>query len=157
MYLILLYRDKGLKDLREYILNVGKLVVFPLTISIPFMIWNLKAFVYSMIFSGTRVSDEVYDELHNAVEDETLLAFGVANRLFMVLIMMFVYYIFIQRRIGRFTTSFLILVTFIEFNVVIFDQYRVWRVALLPFIFLEFGIFDKKTDINTDQKALNME
>ena len=156
LYLILLYRDKSIKDFQEYIVNVGKIVIIPLLLSIPFIIWNLKAFVYSMIFSGTRVSDQVYDELHNALGDETLLAFSVANRLFMILIMLFVYFFFIQRRIGRFTTSFLILVTFIEFNVVLFDQYRVWRVALLPFIFEEFGIFEKKVGLKSEQEVLEM-
>ena len=68
----------------------------------------------------------------------------------MFLIMGLVYLIFYLNKIEKFTASFLVIVTFIEFNLVLFDQYRVWRVALLPLIFLEINQFSRPVMLKDD-------
>ncbi|MHA2027928.1 MAG: hypothetical protein ACW99A_13175 [Candidatus Kariarchaeaceae archaeon] len=146
MYLILLHRDPNIRGAKNYIANIVRMGIIPFIFSLPFMIWDFKAFIYSMSFNGTRLSSILYDELHEIVSNDALIAYGIVNRLFMLSIMILVYVIFLQRRIGKFTTSFLIFVIFIEFNLALFDQYKVWRIALLPFVFIEFGVFDGKEE-----------
>ncbi|OLS23380.1 MAG: hypothetical protein HeimC2_26910 [Candidatus Heimdallarchaeota archaeon LC_2] len=146
IYLILLLRDSEITSIKDYGFSILKIVGIPLIFAIPFIILDPKAFLYSMAFSGTRHPKGLFDEFYESAPEGTFIAFGIANRIFMVLIMALVYLLFQSNKIERFTTSFLIFVIFIEFNLVLFDQYRVWRIALLPLMLLEFNIFTIKKD-----------
>lgn len=148
LFIIFINRDPEIQTKKMYLSSLTKLSIIPIGFSLPFMVWNFKSFVYSMLFNVTRIPRDITDEYWEATEAGGWLAFGVVNRLFMLLIMAIIYIIYIQDKIGKYTTSLLIFVIFIEFNIALFDQYRVWRVALLPLAFLEFGLFPVKKSLD---------
>ncbi|MCE7734013.1 MAG: hypothetical protein GPJ54_03985 [Candidatus Heimdallarchaeota archaeon] len=139
VYLLMIQKEDRATNIKKYLTGLTKILLIPLVLAAPFIYWNARAFFYSMIFSGTRFPVAGFDEYFDALPEDHLLTYGVLNRVFMVLIMCLVYLLFYLSKIEKFTASFLIIITFIEFNLVLFDQYRVWRIALLPLMFLELN------------------
>ena len=137
LYLIWVWlsTDQDIKHrIREVIVAGFMIAGFPLITSIPFLIWNAKGFVMSVLFSATRVGSGRFTVLPL---DAVLGWGGIAGRLPMLLLFMAIYWFCFSRYIGRYTGAFLIMSIFIAFNTALFVQYLLWLVPLTPLILLD--------------------
>jgi Gpi18-like mannosyltransferase len=137
LYLIHIYKKNDSHDLRSLYSPAIKIISIPTALSMPFLIWNFKGFMLSMIFSGTRLQEEAYDQISSHIDSDFVFIVGIIARLGMFTLMLVVYRFYIADKIGTFLTAFLIITMFIEFNVFTFEQYNVWRAAILPLALFE--------------------
>ncbi len=136
LYMIYLWqtgdKNKGFKNLFFELLIIGSI---PLLISLPFMVWNVEGFVKSILFSATRFGD-----VHiNAPSFDLILSkrftwfTGFIAKLPMLLLMGVIYLSYLKEKAGMFVCATLIMITFVYFNSVLFLQYFIWYVCLIPF------------------------
>ena len=109
---------------------------FPLLSSIPFMIWNAKGLLLSILFSVTRFGTS---GLAAYSLDDFMNWNGILARLPMFALLICVYWLVLSRQIRRFTGSFLVMSIFIGFNSVLFVQYMVWLVPFTLLLVLDFN------------------
>ncbi|MBX2865177.1 MAG: hypothetical protein KTR27_16620 [Leptolyngbyaceae cyanobacterium MAG.088] len=139
LYLIYLWqtRDKYAKNL-----VIGTLIILsvPLVTSLPFIIWNADGFFKSVLFSATRLGDT---HISGAPSIDVILfvdypwLVGLKAKSFMLLLMGLAYLSFLKERVGIFTASTIAMMAFLYFNSVLFLQYFVWPLCLIPFAFIE--------------------
>ena len=123
------------KDRVKEVLKGGLLIgIIPLLTSIPFLIWNAKGFVMSVMFSATRVGSGRFTVLPL---DAVMGWEGLAGRLPMLLLFIAIYWFCFSRYIGRYTGAFLVMSIFIGFNTALFVQYLLWLVPLTTLILLD--------------------
>ncbi|MBI2840913.1 MAG: hypothetical protein HYX75_21555 [Acidobacteria bacterium] len=114
------------------VLAAGVLIILiPLATSIPFLVWNAEGYVRSILFSVTRSPD---DHFGIGSLDSLLGWSGFPARLPMLSIMLLVYALFARGRIGMLTGALLVMAIFVDFNSVLFPQYVLWIVPLIPLI-----------------------
>ncbi|MEM7796350.1 MAG: hypothetical protein AAF579_18100, partial [Cyanobacteria bacterium P01_C01_bin.118] len=139
LYLIWLwqYRNRGLKEL-----GIGVLLIFavPLITSIPFILWNAEGFFKSVLFSATRLGDT---HISGAPSIDVMFSpeypwlVGLKAKLLMLMLMGLFYLSFLTERIGIFLATAMTMMAFLYFNSVLFLQYFVWPLCLLPFALIE--------------------
>jgi uncharacterized membrane protein len=108
----------------------------PLLASLPFLIWNARAYLMCVFFSATR---EPATHFGTQSLDVLLNLKGMLSTLPMLILMALVYVLYARRKIHIFLASILILQIFIGFNSVLFKQYLVWPLTLLPFLIVELN------------------
>jgi hypothetical protein len=143
LFLLHYYKKNNSTSIRELYRPTIKIVTIPVVISIPFMIWNFKGFILSMLFSGTRLQEEAYDSISPYIGSDFVFIIGIIVRMGMFLLMFGAYKFYNDEKIGKYVTAFLVITLFIELNVFTFEQYNVWRSALLPLALFEI-IFGKE-------------
>ncbi|MEI7770943.1 MAG: hypothetical protein WCI67_13175, partial [Chloroflexales bacterium] len=107
----------------------------PIIMALPFLAWNAKGFILSIVFSATRVAT-----LGNSAAAASWFLSqifppftGIASRLIIVLALLWIYAAAARREVQMFTAGLLTMTVFVGFNPVFFSQYLTW---LLPFIAL---------------------
>ncbi len=139
LYLIYLWkkRDRYGKNL-----IIGLLIILsvPLVSSVPFILWNADGFFKSVLFSATRLGDSHIDRAPSIdvilFKDYPWLV-GLKAKLLMLLLMGLSYLSFLKERVGIFAASAMTMMAFLYFNSVLFLQYFVWPLCLIPFAFSE--------------------
>ena len=132
LYFIWAWQQKpGLKNQLQTLLWGG---LVPIVTALPFLIWNFKAFIYSVFFSATRYAAshmriKSFDDLHGWV--------GLPAKIPMLIMMIAVFILAARKHLPPFASSFMIMTIFIGYNSVLMNQYLVWPVALLPLLFVE--------------------
>jgi hypothetical protein len=106
----------------------------PFLTSIPFLFWNMRGFLLSVLFSVTRFPDRHFAAYSL---DDFLGWSGVIARAPMFALFVIVYWLCASRHIGRYTSAFMVMMTFISFNSVLFIQYIAWLIPLVPLIALD--------------------
>ena len=106
----------------------------PLLTSIPFLFWNIRGFVMSVLFSVTRAGSSHFGSLSL---DYVFGWEGVVGRLPMLILLVLIYWLCLSRYVGRYAGAFLIMSVFVGFNAVLFVQYLLWLVPLTPLLLLD--------------------
>ncbi|MBI3142214.1 MAG: hypothetical protein HYZ16_05260 [Bacteroidetes bacterium] len=111
----------------------------PLLVSLPFMIWNLKGFIYSVFFSATR-----NPSTHIGADsmDVVMHMAGLAAKLPMLGMMGLVFVLAYTKKLGPMLATAFVFILFIDFNSVLFRQYFVWA---LPFLALAVADFKPRS------------
>ncbi|MGD1949596.1 MAG: hypothetical protein ACFB14_08120 [Leptolyngbyaceae cyanobacterium] len=139
LYLIFLWkkRDKYGKTLIS-----GFLIILsvPLVTSLPFIVWNAEGFFKSVLFSATRLGDS---HIEGAPSIDIILSqdypwlVGLRAKLLMLLLMGLAYLSFLREKVGIFTAATVTMMAFLYFNSVLFLQYFIWPLSLVPFAMVE--------------------
>lgn len=133
--------------LRKVLLAGLAIGFIPFLLSLPFIVANPEGFVRSVVFSATRVSSLLTDSqsladprvILNLPSVDTLLNLrGLPARAIMGSVLLLVYASYLRRRIGFFTAVSFVMCIFLGFNTVVFLQYSVWPVPLLPLMLFDF-------------------
>ncbi len=135
VYLVLeLAQGQGWPTLKRTLEALFWILLIPVVVMIPFLLWDATGLAKSVLFSATRSASS-----HVAAPSlsQILGATGLVGRLPMLAMMALLYLAAYRRYLGLYATSFWILSIFIMFNDVLFRQYFVWAVALLPLALLE--------------------
>ncbi|HPR33551.1 MAG TPA: hypothetical protein PLK12_15735 [Prolixibacteraceae bacterium] len=132
-FLIVLRQKHDWKKALGVSLLYGGLV--PFVTSLPFLIWDPIGFLKSVFFSATR---HPASHLGTQSIDALFCMEGIISVLPMLVVMGFVYYLFIKDFLSKYFSSFLLLAVFVGFNSVLFKQYLVWPLLLIPFMIIEF-------------------
>ena len=141
IYLIWLWKHRTGQDL-----IIGVLLIFsvPTLTSLPFLIWNAEGFFKSVLFSATRLGA---NHISGAPSIDVMFSqdypwlIGLRAKLPMLVLMGLFYLSFLTERVGIFLATAMTMMTFLYFNSVLFLQYFVWPLCLLPFALVE----EKKT------------
>ena len=139
LYLIWLWKNR---TGRFQDLIIGFLIILsvPLLTSIPFLIWNAEGFFKSVLFSATRLGGlhiSGAPSLDNILSQDYPWIIGLRAKLFMLFLMGLFYLSFLTERVGIFLATAMTMMTFLYFNSVLFLQYFVWPLCLLPFALVE--------------------
>ena len=129
-----LSQRQGWPTLERTIRSLFWIVLIPVVVMIPFLIWDATGLAKSVLFSATRgASSHVGADSFSQIIGAT----GLIGRLPMLAMMALLYFVAYRRLLGIFAISFWVLSIFITFNDVLFRQYFVWTTALLPLALLE--------------------
>ncbi|MFH0792670.1 MAG: hypothetical protein V2A74_01415 [bacterium] len=104
-------------------------------VSLPFLIWDPGAFIRGLAFSVTRQGADPTPGL-NAV----LPHHGIAARLPLVIILLFIFYFGAKNVLSRLECVVLMILAFLGFNPVFFHQYMVWSLPFLLLLVIEYGL-----------------
>ncbi|MEW6369016.1 MAG: hypothetical protein AB1714_30680 [Acidobacteriota bacterium] len=129
LYLIWVWQDTRESQLKE-VLKAGALIAsVPALASLPFIIWNMRAFVLSILFSVTRSPEGHF----GVMSVDTYLGLdGFLARLPMLGLLALSYWLVWRRTVGMYTAVLLVLAAFTGFNPVLFRVYLAWLTPFLP-------------------------
>ncbi len=135
LYLIWVWQASEGRRLRDVLIGAGVIASVPLVSSIPFLAWDARAFVLSVLFSTTRSAFDT-SQFPAAVG-----AFAGGNALISriaMLALMLMLFVFAWRMRGvRYTFAFLVMLVFVCFNPVLFVQYIAWLMPLALLLFCD--------------------
>ncbi len=149
IYLIWVWRETLQNRLRTTFFAGLVIASVPLISALPFLVWNAKGFILSVMFSATRNASNQF-----GIPSMDVIANleGLTARLGMLALVAMLYYFVFQGKGRIFFASFLILSVFLDFNSVLYSQYPSWVVPLIPLILLEIqdGLGDKQNQSGAD-------
>ena len=130
IYLIWLWQSNPKHPVRSSFTGLLIILSLPTLFSIPFLWWEAEGYIRSILFSATRFS-------YNKIEAGTVLFGdgGIASRIPMLLVMGLVYWLSCRQSIPPYATTALTMFVFVALTPVLFPQYIIWVLALLPFAF----------------------
>jgi len=134
LYLIWIWQSAPKNATKQVLIAVGVIISIPLLTSIPFIVWGAESLAKSVLFSATRYADSDF----GAFSMDTYVAsalpqfVGLKAKIPMLVIMFLVYFIAWQRQITMQMASLLVMIAFVDFNSVLFNQYMCWIVPLIP-------------------------
>lgn len=146
LYLIWIWQSPRRKHATKELLIAACIILsIPLLTSLPFIFWSAESLVKSVLFSATRYPASDFSALSiDAYLTPLLPQFvGIKAKLPMLLLMALVYFISGQRQIGMQMASLLVMVVFIDFNSVLFNQYMCWVVPLIPLAIADSSVETK--------------
>lgn len=116
--------------LRRSLLAAAAIASAPLVAALPFLAWDARSFLLSIVFSATREST---GHISAATVGTWLGYDGLQARIPMFALIGFTYVLAWRRQIGKYTATLFAMAAFIDFSPVLFLQYFTW---LVPFILL---------------------
>ncbi|HSX39742.1 MAG TPA: hypothetical protein VLI92_04120 [Candidatus Saccharimonadales bacterium] len=149
----LLFKKRSLKD---FLLDI-LVMLFPImSFSIIYLIWNFKAFIYSMLFSITRKNDSTTGSITTGYENlltDSNMAFSSSYSMFSLLIprlpllvfSVFNLVLYFAKKINWSLYIMFAFIVFVALNPVYFDQYITWITPLIAFTALDW----KKSNTNS--------
>lgn len=141
LYLIWSWQKSSDNRIKNTIKQLLLISTIPLIVSIPFLIWNAEGFIKSILFSATRFSMGHFE----AISLETIFGlYGIPAKIPMFFLFGLIYTISLRQKLPPYTSVFLIMITFILFNSVLFNQYMVWFIPLIPLMIGELNNDTKK-------------
>lgn len=148
LYLIWEYEES--RSFRKTIAAGLWIASMPLLSSIPFLYWNAEGFMKSIAFPATR-----HAATHFGADSIDVIANvrGLAARLPILAVLFGVYFVALQRAIGRYAAAMLVMAIFIGFNPVLFTQYLAWLMPLLPLAAAEWM---DRTQIHSSEPPGNL-
>ena len=140
LYLIYLWKFED-QDKRTKNLFLGLFIIssIPLLTSLPFLIWNAEGFIKSILFSATRFGDIHVDapSIDLILKKRFTWFVGLKAKIPMLFLMGIIYFSFLKEKVGVFISCTLIMMTFVYFNSVLYLQYFIWYICLIPFALVE--------------------
>lgn len=148
LYLIWEYEES--RSFRRTIAAGLWIVSIPLLSSIPFLYWNVEGFLKSIAFPATR-----HASTHFGADSIDVVANlrGLPARLPILAVLSGIYFVALQRAIGRYAAAMLVMAIFIGFNPVLFTQYLAWLMPLLP---LAAGEWMERPQIHSSKPPGNL-
>ncbi|HJN45984.1 MAG TPA: hypothetical protein QF572_17590 [Vicinamibacterales bacterium] len=131
LFPLFLFRAKSIRNIWNTSFYVW---IVPTVISIPFLVLNAEAFIRSLTYDGIRIAPD--HGVHGFPVHplfELVGSTGVVSRLPTVGVLVALYYVIFKYQLNRYLASFLLFLTFVCFNPVVFNQYVPY---VIPFIFL---------------------
>ncbi|HEX8992962.1 MAG TPA: hypothetical protein VF784_14875 [Anaerolineales bacterium] len=129
LYLMWLWRSsRPERRIRDLLTGAAIIASVPFVTSIPFLLWEPRAFVYSIFFSITRVADTppgLARSLSYLLDGQTLV-----DRLLMFGLMIGIFVLAWRMPAARYVAAFLVMLVFVCFNPVIYIQYILWAILL---------------------------
>lgn len=129
LYLIIAWSRNAPYRWRAVTVSMMLICVIPFAVSLPFLLDQPKAMVTAVLFSVTRDSEA---NLGAPSIDSILQIKGVVSMAFMAMVMLFVYMSTWRHRLSLASASLLILISFLAFNSVTFNQYFLWAMPFVP-------------------------
>lgn len=134
LYLIWVYRAAGKEWFKQLSMKLALIASIPFVAAIPFLIWDAKGFVKSVLFSATRLPGSFFPPQSLDV----LLGWtGLPARIVMVAFLLLMYAIAWKGYSEKYISSFLAMLIFLAFNTALFAQYEAWVFALAPLFFCD--------------------
>ncbi len=138
IYLIWEFRSAGKDWLKQVSKSALLIASVPVISGLPFLIWDAKAFIKSVLFSATRLTGSFSE----AASLDVLMKWdGLPGRTLMLGMMLFVYFLAFKGQLNKYFAIFLVMMVFTGFNSTLFPQYTLWTVPILLLIFCDF--YDK--------------
>jgi len=134
LYLIWIWRETGQNKLKHTLIASALIASIPVLTSLPFLMWNPEALVISVIFDALRNPADHFDV---ASFDATIGWIGLLAKAPMIALMLLVFALTWQRRIGQWLASLLVMAVFVDFSSVLFRQYFVWEAPFIPLVALD--------------------
>ena len=134
LYLIWIYRSSArewVKSMASGLVLVGSV---PFVAALPFLFWDAKGFVKSVLFSVTRVSDSL---LSTKAIDSLLGWTGPMARIVMFAFLLLAYLVVWRGHGEKYVACLIVMLVFIAFNTSLFGQYQLWSFALAPLVFCD--------------------
>ena len=134
LYLIWSWQLAREHRMRHLVTASALILVTPLVLSLPFVIWNAEGFVRSIMFSATR---NPADHFSAPSLDALFGIHGIPAKIPMLLLLALTYGLASLRRVPRYASLLLVMTVFFGFNSVLFRQYVVWFIPFIPLTVLE--------------------
>jgi hypothetical protein len=126
LYLIWLWQSSNGRRMRDVLLGAAVIASVPLIASIPFLVWDARAFIYSVLFSMTRGFSQTTSLAPSvgafAGNNPTL------SRAAMLGLMLMLYVFAWRITQARYAFVFLVMLVFVCFNPVLYVQYILWTI-----------------------------
>jgi hypothetical protein len=123
------------RPLKQVVLAVLIISSVPVLSSLPFIVWNAEGFIKSIAFSATRIPE---DQFGVPSFDARMHWVGIPAKVPMLVMLAAIYLLAWQRHVGMHMAVLLVMTTFTGFNSVLFRQYMLWQVPLLPLVAYEW-------------------
>ena len=131
LFLVWVWQSAERNRVRQTLLALAVIASLPLLSSLPFMVWNLEGFMKSMLFEAVRSPSDHF----GAISVGALMGWdGLLGRLPMFAVMLLATALAWRKQIGPYLATLFIMATFIDYNSVLFPQYMVWVVPLIPLV-----------------------
>ena len=113
-------------EFRRIFKNYLNGLIAPLiVINTPFMIANLNGFVASLLFPITRIGQD-----HGVATGVNPTLFGLdGGKIICYVLILYIYWAFSKEKLSIYSSAFLILLLFLQFNTIIFAQYYFWLIT----------------------------
>jgi hypothetical protein len=133
------------KSIRDFLENVIWLALLPVILSLPFLLSQPLAFLRSVLFSATRSAESHF----SARSLDWILGWtGMPAKIPMLLLMLLIYFVAWKKASPPPAVfCFLVLLLFVNFNSVLFTQYMVWPIALVPLLFVDWPTSDQRLSL----------
>ncbi|NPV57225.1 MAG: hypothetical protein HPY76_11225 [Anaerolineae bacterium] len=133
-YLIYIFQTSQKQPLKRTLWAFLAIISIPLVTSIPFLVWNFKGFVSSILFSATRSQFQFAQPADSL--DMVLKLTGLSARIPLLLMLALVYYIAWHYRANLYLVCMLAMAVFVDFNSLFFFQYMPWFILVLLLVVL---------------------
>lgn len=134
LYLIWVWQEAEPQRLKKTLIAGALIASIPVITSLPFLAWDPKAFVISVIFDALRNPADHFDV---ASFDAMIGWIGLLAKTPMITLMILVFTLAWQRHIGRWLATLLVMAAFVDFSSVLFRQYFVWEAPFIPLAVLD--------------------
>jgi uncharacterized membrane protein len=135
-FVVLLSQGESLAErFKCLVVLTVKALAVPILVSLPFLVDDAEAFLKSIAFSATREAGAHIRGLKSL--DVVIGLDGFLARVPMLSLLLLALYVCWRQRITMFKAALLVFCIFYGFNPVLLNQYFVWGVALVPFLFLD--------------------
>jgi len=135
-FVVLLSQGESLAErFKCLVVLTVKALAVPILVSLPFLVDDAEAFLKSIAFSVTREAGAHIGGLKSL--DVVIGLDGFLARVPMLSLLLIALYVCWRQRITMFKAALLVFCIFYGFNPVLLNQYFVWGVALVPFLFLD--------------------
>lgn len=127
LYLVWVWRASQEHRIRDLVLASVVIGSVPFLSAIPFLVWDARGFIYSVLFSATRAASQ----LRGLPRDLSAFLGGqtIYDRLLMGVLMLGVCILAWRIPTARYVAVFLVLLAFMCFNPVLYLQYIFWVVG----------------------------
>ena len=141
LYLIYLWKNSTKKQrIKEVFWGFSIILSIPVLTSLPFIIWNAEGFFKSILFSATRLGAshiQVAPSVDVIFSQKFTWVVGLKAKLLMLFLMGMVYLSFLKEKVSIFVSFTITMMIFLYFNSVLFLQYFLWPLCLIPFALIE--------------------
>jgi len=134
VYLIWAWRSRDKGRLRQLVVGALAIGTIPFLVSLPFIALSPVGFFSSLWVSVARLPGTHM----GALSLDALLGWvGNIARLPMLGLMLLIYWITWKSRLSYYATALLVMLVFLDFNSVLFNQYMVWIAPLIALTVME--------------------
>ncbi len=113
---------------------LGLVLMIPFLVSFPFLVTDPLGYIKSILFSGTRLA---CGDFSSKSIDAAVGLTGILARVPMLGLLTLLYGVSCTRSVGKFSTALMMMAIILDFNSVLYFQYMIWAVPLLPLALLE--------------------